>query len=153
MEDKCKDNIKVGNKCRMVVDSHWCGYDNNILEHSNSSTEARVILRSFAKHVLSLKATSFATMNLGWSHIAGMWRQGYILAKGSRNAASHASVIYFRTLLPYQLAWQAFGLKKQTWHSCPPHTHKKNKIPPIPSRSNSRNQGHASDDPLICDPR
>lgn len=59
IEDRCKDNIKVGNKCTMVVDSHRCGYDNNDAEHSNSSTDARVIQRPVGKHVLSMKATSF----------------------------------------------------------------------------------------------
>jgi hypothetical protein len=59
MEGRCKYNIKVGNKCRMVVDSHWCGYDNNDAEHSNFSTEARVIQRPVGKHVVSMKAASF----------------------------------------------------------------------------------------------
>jgi hypothetical protein len=59
MEDRCKDNIILGNKCRIVVDCHWCGYDKNDAEHWNSSTEARVIQRSVGKHVLSMKATSF----------------------------------------------------------------------------------------------
>jgi len=59
MEDRCKDNIEVGNKCRVFADSHSCGYDKNDVEQSNSSTEARVILRSVGQHVLSMKATSF----------------------------------------------------------------------------------------------